>query len=251
MVKTRLIEPLVLNPAEFPPLPLKPGFAQLVADELGNAATPADGFDTVFSDLLAVMDTLDAVATALGADLVNAFTEADLIDPGPVAATAAGFTSSLVAPTAAVSALGTQLAGVKPAQPPKPTPGPGKPPGSPPGPCEAFVHFNPALRKPLTVHVPAIFGGGPLHITGRRFVGARAGAWREIDNFPAVVEEGVEYVMSVTQLVQLPAVAPGSFVVTTAEHGDITMFCMVLDAGANVPVNPPQGVGTEPAFPSA
>src|SRR5258708_20602537 len=38
------IQPLVLPTDEFPPLPLDPGFAKLVQDELGNVVTPTDGF---------------------------------------------------------------------------------------------------------------------------------------------------------------------------------------------------------------
>lgn len=251
MSENLLIQPLVLEDYSFPPADTNPGFTDLFSSEVGNAAAPEDGFDDVVAELEGIVDALDSglalLAGADGGDLDETFADILTLDAeGPrsnivdLGAAAADFHSG-------VDGLGNLLT---PALPAPVAPG-GKPPGSPPGPCEAFVHFNPALPKPLTVQVPAIFGGGPLHITGRRFVGAKAGAWRETDNFPAVIEGDVKYVISVTQLVQLPAGAPGSFVITTAEHGDITMFCMVLDAGANVPVIPPQGVGTEPAFPPA
>lgn len=80
-----LIEPLVLDPADFPPLPLEPGFTQLVNDSLGASATPADGFDPVLEDLIAIVDSLDSglslLAGADGGDLDTAFEEILALDP--------------------------------------------------------------------------------------------------------------------------------------------------------------------------
>src|SRR5258707_304701 len=94
----QLIELLVLDPADFPPLPLQPGFAQLVQDELGDVATPADGFDEVLAGAVGIVDALDAALGDLGGGLLDAFAEADLVDPA-----AAG--DNLVAGNAAVVAV--------------------------------------------------------------------------------------------------------------------------------------------------
>ncbi len=122
-----LIEPLVLDPADFPPLPLQPGFAQLVQDELGTAGTPDDGFDAVFTEVVGIVDALDAALGGLANDLLDAFAEADLVDP-------AAASDNLVAGTAAVSAssslvdnLGTLITiASTPTAPPTP---PSAPPG--------------------------------------------------------------------------------------------------------------------------
>lgn len=122
MNTTLLIDPLVLDPADFPPLPLTPGFAQLVNDELGNAALPTDGFDTVFDELVAIVDGLDQALGVLAGELVSAFGEADTIDAAPVGDTVAGFAGALGVSSTAVDNLGTLLTG---AAPPTPTGGGG------------------------------------------------------------------------------------------------------------------------------
>ncbi len=77
----QLIELLVLDPADFSPLPLQPGFAQLVQDELGDVATPADGFDDVLAEAVGIVDALAGALDSLGGELLDAFAEADLVDP--------------------------------------------------------------------------------------------------------------------------------------------------------------------------
>lgn len=111
MSTTLLIQPLLLDPADFPPLPLSPGFAQLVSGELDGQGLPTDGFDTVVGEVIAIVDALDVALGGLGLDLLDAFTEADAIDAQPVGDTAAGFAGSLAASDAAVGDLGTLLAG--------------------------------------------------------------------------------------------------------------------------------------------
>src|SRR5216683_2727821 len=101
----QLIELLVLDPADFPPLPLQPGFAQLVQDELGDVATPADGFDDVLAEAVGIVDALAGALDSLGGELLDAFAEADLVDPA-----AAG--DNLVAGEAAVGAAGAALDGL-------------------------------------------------------------------------------------------------------------------------------------------
>jgi len=100
-----LIQPLTIDPADFPPLPLQPGFAQLVQDELGDVATPGDGFDEVLTEALGIVDALAGALDSLGGELLDAFAEADLVDPA-----AAG--DNLVAGQAAVDAAGTAVAGL-------------------------------------------------------------------------------------------------------------------------------------------
>jgi hypothetical protein len=97
-----LIQPLVLDPADFPPLPLQPGFAQLVQDELGYFATPADGFDDVLAEAVGIVDALAGALESLGGELLDSFAEADLVDPA-----AAG--DNLVTGSAAVGVAGTAV----------------------------------------------------------------------------------------------------------------------------------------------
>src|SRR6266446_6527215 len=104
-----LIQPLELDPADFPPLPLQPGFAQLVTDTLGNVATPTDGFDDVMGEAIAIVDALDTALGLLAADLLDTFAEADTIDAAPVSDNAAGFTASLAVSSALNDQLGTLL----------------------------------------------------------------------------------------------------------------------------------------------
>src|SRR6266851_427144 len=117
-----LIQQLELDPADFPPLPLQPGFAQLVTDTLGNVATPTDGFDDVMGEAIAIVDALDTALGALALDLLSAFAEADTIDALPVSGTVIAFTASLAPSSAAVDDLGTLLGT---ATPPSPTGGGG------------------------------------------------------------------------------------------------------------------------------
>ncbi|SRR6266852_5744368 len=115
-----LIQRLELDPADFPPLPLQPGFAQLVTDTLGNVATPTDGFDDVMGEAIAIVDALDTALGGLALDLLSSFAEADAIDAAPVSDTAAGFTASLAPSSAAVDALGVLLGSATGPVPPVP-----------------------------------------------------------------------------------------------------------------------------------
>ena len=117
MANDLLIQPLVLDTSDFPPLPLQPGFSQLASDELSNQATPTDGFDDVLAEALAIVDALDAALGVLGSDLLSAFAEADLIDPAPVGDTVAGFTASLGPSDTSVTNLGTLLSAAGPPAP--------------------------------------------------------------------------------------------------------------------------------------
>src|SRR5260370_4111254 len=105
-------QPVGRVPAAFPPLPLDPGFLQLVSDELQDAALPTDGFDTVFDELVAIVDALDTALGLLNPTLDETFAEALTIDAQPVSDTVDLFTASLVPSDSAVNDLGALLAGV-------------------------------------------------------------------------------------------------------------------------------------------
>src|SRR5712692_726655 len=121
-----LIQPLTIEPADFPPLPLQPGFAQLVMDELGDVATPADGFDEVLAGAVGIVDALDAALGDLGGELLDAFAEADLVDPAAAGDNLVAGQAAVVAAGAAVDGLGTIITSLSP---PTPKPAPPGPPG--------------------------------------------------------------------------------------------------------------------------
>jgi hypothetical protein len=159
MAENLLIQPLVLDPADFPPLPLQPGFAQLVSDELGDQGTPADGFDDIVGEAIALVDVLDSALGGLGFELLDAFAEADLIDPTPVGDTVAGFTKSLEASSTAVDELGKLLSGAAP-----PTPSAGGGTGLPAG-CAAVVGFDDVTNTPPIMRSVSFSAQGPNTVT--------------------------------------------------------------------------------------
>src|SRR5260370_30692907 len=116
----QLIELLVLDPAAFPPLPLQPGFAQLVQDELGDVAGPADGFDDVTAELVGIVDALAGELDSLGGELLDAFAEADLVDPAAAGENLVAGEATVVAAGTAVDGLGTLItsSSVAPGGPP-------------------------------------------------------------------------------------------------------------------------------------
>lgn len=126
MAGTLLIQPLVLDPADFPPLPLQPGFAQLVSDELGTAATSADGFDDVFAEAVGIVDALAGALDSLGNELLATFADADLVDPTAATDNLVAGAAAVGASSTAVDALGTLLttssAPTAPAPPGAPAP---------------------------------------------------------------------------------------------------------------------------------
>jgi hypothetical protein len=89
----------------------------MVNDELGNAALPTDGFDSIFDELVAIVEGLDQALGVLAGELVSAFGEADTIDAAPVGDTLTGFAGALPASSSAVDDLGTLLAGTTPPAP--------------------------------------------------------------------------------------------------------------------------------------
>ncbi len=109
-----LIEPLVLDPSDFPPLPLEPGFTQLANDTLGNAATELDGFDSVFADAAAILDALDNALSELGgADggtLDDTFEEILQFDPADAGGHVVEASAAIADAGTNVDKLGNQLA---------------------------------------------------------------------------------------------------------------------------------------------
>jgi hypothetical protein len=74
--------PRVIAPSDLDLPPFQPWAAQLVADTLGNAGTPTDGFDVTLNDAADAMANADAVLTALDGDVAEAGTiaaEADQV----------------------------------------------------------------------------------------------------------------------------------------------------------------------------
>jgi hypothetical protein len=123
---TNTIDPL--DPSTLPPEDPAPGLEQFIIDNAPNDATPFDGFDQAFTDTVGIVDALDSALGSLEGSLLDAFSEADTIDPAPVGATVAGYSASLGPSSTAADNLGTLLTGA--ASPTPPAPAGGTPPGS-------------------------------------------------------------------------------------------------------------------------
>ncbi len=91
----RFIQPL--DPGDFLPAEqtASPGFTQLVTDTLGDAGTPADGFDQVWSEANAIVDAVDEGLGLLDGEFEGTFADAGAVDPQPFAETAANVQASL------------------------------------------------------------------------------------------------------------------------------------------------------------
>jgi hypothetical protein len=194
-----LIQPLVLPPDEFPPLPLDPGFSQMVQDDLGNVVTAADGFDALVAEVLGIVDAIDSGLDALGGGLLDAFAEADLIDAAPVGDTVAGFTASLAPTSSAVDDLGTLLTT---ATTPAPTSGGGG--GSPaptPAPSPAAIIIfaqNNALPYSESGQFVNIEGTA-ITIASKTLSDPTPGTFSVTDEIPATLAPGAGAKFTVTQ----------------------------------------------------
>lgn len=220
MADALLIQPLVIDPADFPPLPLQPGFAQLVQDELGTAATSADGFDEVFTEVVGVVDALAGALDSLGSELLNAFAEADLVDP-----TAAG--NNLVAGAAAVGAAGTvvdNLGGLitSSSTPTAPSP-PGAPAPAPAGQCGTLDFGSGAVSGPTGTAVRALTV--ELQNTGATPLTVRSISWSPdlgftFGVFPSIVGAVVQPGASLAVRVTFQTGSAGTFTSTLTIHTD-------------------------------
>lgn len=121
MADDLLIQPLDLTDFADPGQGPDPGFTELVASELADAGTDADGFDAVVEEMQGFIDAFDAglaeLAGADGGDLDTTFAEILTLDPEAVRANAADFAAALPAGDQAVEDLGNLLAGSTPAPP--------------------------------------------------------------------------------------------------------------------------------------
>lgn len=79
-----LVQPL--DPADFdqPGSLPDPGFTQLVKDTLGDAGTPADGFDGIITEVFGLIDALDAASAEQDAVLDALLTQQQPLDVGPL-----------------------------------------------------------------------------------------------------------------------------------------------------------------------
>lgn len=122
-----------LDPADFPTADQPPLLEQFIEANAPTDATPLDGFDSVFTEAVGLVDAFDALLGGLAGELLSAFTEADLIDPTSAGDTVAGFTATLVPISSGVDDLGKLLASATPPTPTITTCKPG--PASSPAPC--------------------------------------------------------------------------------------------------------------------
>jgi hypothetical protein len=240
-----LIQPLVLDPADFPPLPLQPGFLELVSDELRDSATPADGFDDVVGELIAIVDALDAGLLALNPTLGDTFAEADTIDAQPVSDTVDGFGPALDPTSSAVDDLGTLLSSV--AAPAPPAGG-----GAPSVTIINLGQFSPGqgvLQFPITYTNK---GAAAVTVKGITFTplttSADPTAWQfPALTFPIVVQPGAstQFTVGVDSTVEGQDFA--EMVVdadATPPAGDYRLVIIFSSSGGQPPPGPGGGGGT-------
>lgn len=204
---TLVIQPIVLDPADFPPLPLQPGFLDLVNQTLGFAATPLDGIDQLIGELIDITEGLDAALQSMDADLTDTFLEAFTIDPTPVAGTLVGYGGALPASDAAVNDLGTLLSGAAL--------------GTPPAPCD------------LNVALPdTVLGGAPASYTLGIHNGTAAAITINAVTFRTPSPDILAVSVPAPQTVLPPGEIAGSITVTPARSGDFTATLELTVAGA-------------------
>jgi len=81
-------------PTADPPI----GLEQFVLDNSPTDASSLDGFDEIFTETVALVDSLEIGLISLNPTLDETFAEADTLDAGPLADDITGFTSSLSLP---------------------------------------------------------------------------------------------------------------------------------------------------------
>jgi hypothetical protein len=138
-----------LDPGDFIPTEqtTSPGLTQLVTDTLGDAGTPADGFDQVYAEANAMVDAVDAGLGLLDGDYEGTFSDAGATNPQAFAETAAAVQASLVPADKAFADFTNVLPG-------------GTPPGTTPAPHPAGSGggaTSPALApRPIPAPTPAL-----------------------------------------------------------------------------------------------
>ncbi len=119
-----LIQPLDLGDFDPSTYPSDPGFTDLVNQELSDSGTPADGFDGVWEDLVAIVDALEQgyvlLGGADGGDLDDTFAEILELDPTEAGEHVTLLSAAIPDVETHVDNLGNLLSG-----PPLPGPVPG------------------------------------------------------------------------------------------------------------------------------
>ncbi len=214
----QLIELLVLDPADFPPLPLQPGFAQLVMDELGDVATPADGFDDVLAEAVGIVDALAGALDSLGGELLDTFAEADLVDPAAAGDNLVAGEAAVGAAGAAVDSLGGLIAS---SSGPTAAPPPGAP--SPAVQCGTLDFGSGAAVGPTGTQVRAAtmelknIGATPFTVRSTTF-SPDLGFTFEV--FPSLVGQVVQPGASLAVRVTFQSGSLGTFQTTLTIHTD-------------------------------
>jgi len=226
-----LIQPLELDPADFPPLPLQPGFAQLVTDTLGNVATPTDGFDDVMGEAIAIVDALDIALGALALDLLSAFAEADTIDEQPVDTNILGFVASLTPSDAAVDDLGKLLGTATPPRPGGGGGGGGMTIGSATGPvlpCAARQGMGPGACSSYPCTAAGTFTNGSTqvrHISAITLVQTGT-TWTAETDCTGTLSPGQTCRFTITAQAAPPAGAKAQLQFTHDGAGSPAVFCV-------------------------
>lgn len=250
---TVLIQPLVLPTDEFPQLPLDPGFAKLVQDELGNVVTPTDGFDDVVAEAIAIVDGVDSALDALGGGLLDAFAEADLIDAKPVSDTVAGFTASLGPTSSAVDDLGTLLATVAP---PTPTGGGGgggpQPTGGdigPTSPCDECIELSAAAAGAPAATYQLSYQNqtnGPMTVSSVTLQQGTPAVFSVKASLPAVIPVNGSLPIGITVAASQSNTFHALVTIKSTQGTGTTVACVkvpVLPAGSTVPAPSAQFCG--------
>lgn len=242
-----LIQPLELDPADFPPLPLQPGFLQLVTDELGDTATPADGFDDIVSEVIAIVDALEAGLLALNPTLEDTFAEADTIDAQPVSDTVDSFLPAVAVSSTVVDDLGVLLAGAATPTPPTPTP-PAPTPASgggigPVAPCDESITFSAAVAGAAPVDYGLSFVNQtnvPVHVSS---ITLQQGS-PAVFSIKASVPADIPALGALNFSVTVAAPQAGTFnalltIISTQGTGRAVACISVTVSPAGTPVSPP------------
>jgi hypothetical protein len=170
-VDQKIIQPLNLADFEISEDTSNPGFTELFNSQVGDAASPLDGFDDLITEVTGLIDSLDSGLAALGGaeggDLDDTFAEILTLDPEPVAQTLADVTAAMPAIDAAANELGDILAPFAPPTPPGGGGGGGGSGGGPPAAVVANIALSMALSEGRhTFLLMSIPEGSPAAITG-------------------------------------------------------------------------------------
>lgn len=246
MAPTRIIQPLDLADFAVTPETTNPGFADLVNSEVGDAASPLDGFDDVFAELSALVDALDSglalLAGADGGTLDDTFADILPLDDAPVAQTLADVTAALPDIDAAANDL-DELIGTTPETTPPAggggAPAPMREMDTATGPLRACT-YGLEWPSPQNVQLPhveealiSITEGNTFDTTVWRFICPKPGQFTCEFDAPATLTGPQSYHLRITQL--LPAVAGDQvqlYYPATQQYPEDVECIVVASAGA-------------------